>query len=122
MKNKVFSLGYYYYDGGSREFILYHENKTKKDFTQDVLFEMKEYAEKYNYVEGEASFIGISDFIENSYEKLSEKGYKKFETISFDVFASNIISEEDEGLKTILGEELFNKIVNVNKKIEGIIL
>jgi hypothetical protein len=117
MKNKVFSLGYYYYDDGGREFFLYHENKTKKDFKQDVLREMKEYAEECKYNKNETLFIGTSAFFHNAYEKLLEKGYEEFKPVCFGVFGSNIISKEDKEWESVLGEELFNKVVDVNNKI-----
>jgi len=116
MKNKIFSLEYYY-DDERGKFLLYHENKTKKDFKQDVLREMKEYAEKCKYNENETFFIGTSSFFYNAYEELLKKGYKKFEPVSFDVFGSDIISEEDKEWESVLGEELFNKVVDVNNKI-----
>jgi hypothetical protein len=116
MKNKVFSLEYYY-DDGRGKLLLYHENKTKKDFIQDVLYEMKEFAEQFEYNKDESSFIGTSSFIYNAYEKLLEKGYEEFKPISFGVFGSNIISKEDKEWESVLGEELFNKVVDVNNKI-----
>lgn len=118
MKNKIFSLEYYY-DDERGKFLLYHENKTKKDFIKDVSHEMKEYAEQCEYNKDESLFVGTSSFFHNAYEKLLEKGYEEFKPVSFGVFGSNIISEEDKEWKGVLGEQLFNKVVDFNNKIRG---
>lgn len=115
-KGKVFSLGYHFYDE-SVDLLLYHENKTKKDFVEDVKIAMKEYAEELNVDDEDICFVSTSNLTHGAHEILLREGYKKFKTLSFDIFGSCIIDKEDKEVKKVLGTKLFKKVVDINKKI-----
>lgn len=115
-KGKVFSLGYHFYDE-SMDLLLYHENKNKKEFVEDVKIAMKECVEKLSLDDEDMSFISTSYLAHEAYEILLREGYKKFKTLSFDIFGSCIIDKEDKEVKKVLGAKLFKKVVDINKKI-----
>lgn len=117
IENKIFELYWSWYEEYS-PYLLFHENKTKEEFEQDV----KKYLIKYGdeYLEKEDGWIGASDWIQFIYDKLPELGYIKINPIATGFFGAYIIdgdNEEDIKWKEIVGEELYQKAVRKNKLV-----
>ena len=115
-KNKIFNLKWCWYEEQA-DYLFFHENKTEKQFKEDVIFLLRRYGEDYiNKEKGWCSAMSWIDFIS---EKLETIGYIKVEPITWSYFGGYILDEgEDDEWREIVGDRLFNLAIEKNKDSE----
>lgn len=117
MKNKIFELSWTQYDACCSH-LLYHENKTEKDFIEDVKSMIKKYGDEY--IEQEDDWVGMMGLFDYITPKFQELGYKIIKPIRFNSWGGSIIkkNDKDEDFARLIGKKLFNKACSENKKKE----
>ena len=125
----IFQLAWSWYEE-YRHWLFENNDKTQEEFDADCKRAIRECGEEY--LKSEESWIGAPDWIEYASNKLLEYGYKAVCPVNFEHFGTYIIEheerkkldgsidirEDDMEFKEIIGEELYNKAVEINKKID----
>ena len=115
-KNNIFNLRWAWYEEQA-DYLFFHENKTEKQFKEDVIFLLRFYGEDYiNQEDGWCSALSWITFIS---EKLEAMGYEKVEPITWSYFGGYILEKEDDDeWREIVGDRLFNLAIKKNEAVE----
>lgn len=120
---KLFELSHSEYDGyNSTLYTHKDDNKSEKDFENDV----KELTRQYEneYFDREISWSGIGDIISFISGKMNERGYEYAKVESYNQFDGSILlpgyikKEQEAEHKDFLGEKFYNRCVKHNIKID----
>jgi hypothetical protein len=119
IKPTLFDLNWYWYEESSNH-LFTHDNKTEAQFKKDVKSMLKKYGKEF-IKKNKDTYIGAYDWISFVAEKMPELGYKPVTPTTFSFFGGYILKGEGEdniAWKKIVGKELFDEAVAINKKIQ----
>ena len=111
---QIFQLSCDYYDE-HRHWLLYHKNKTEKEFKKDCIRAAREVGNKY--IDNERGYAEVSDWMDLSIEKLLEYGYEEINILHFEHNDYGMIDKDSKDWKKVVGKELFDKANDKNTKI-----
>lgn len=118
LEGKIFELAWRWFDS-QISFLLYHPNKTKKEFRSDVEKLLKQHCNEY--LEQEEYWASISNWLSFIVPKLITLGYEKLSPTEWSFWGCSIIEHyEDEPDESdlkwckLVGKQCYEKVVRHN--------
>lgn len=117
---KCFNFYWSWYEDYKPIWLTHEDDKTEEQFQSDCIEALKRsFAE---YIAQEKSWIGFPDWQDCAVKELEKIGYAIPEIVSFGHFGSYIIGhdgEDDEKLRSLVGNEIFDSVIAHNKEIKN---
>ena len=128
MIKKLYCFYWSEYEGYSPHNLIHEINKTQEEFESDCKKALIDSFEEYRLQE--QGWIGIDSMISFAVEyMIKNMGYARPEEISYGFFNSMIIRgecfeegkmrEDDQAVLEVVGQDIFNKILDHNNEIEN---
>ena len=113
---KIYELAWMWYEGYEPHLFTSDEDKTEEEWKRDCVEAIKKVGDKY--IENEDGWVSMPSWVEEACKELEKMGYKRIEPVRYSVWGGYIINDTSEDVKKIIGEKLFNKAFEKNKRFE----